>query len=116
VLAAFGLTLSACFTFPVAAFVAIVLLLLAMVGNSVVRVASEEDSRNMLHRMGVMVSRAVHFATSQAMLVEPVGSLTRGERIESRAVAESVIWNGMALPLVFAVAGGWVLRRREMGG
>lgn len=116
VLAAFGLTLSACFTFPVAAFVAIVLLLLAMVGTSVVRVASEEDSRNMLHRMGVRVSRAVHFATSRAMREEPLGALTRGERIESRAVAESVIWNGMALPLVFAVAGGWVLRRREMGG
>ena len=114
-LAAFGLTLSACFTFPVAAFVATVLLLLAMVGNSVVRVASEEDSQNFLHKAGVRVSRAVHFATSRAMRSEPLGPLTRGERVETRVVAESALWNGMALPMIFAVAGSWILRRRELG-
>ncbi len=113
-LAAFGLTLSACFTLPVAAFAATVLLMLAVVGNSVVQVATEEDSRFVFHRVGVWVSRGVHIATSQAMRAEPLTALTRGERIASRAVAESVIWNGMVLPLIFAAAGCWVLRRREL--
>lgn len=114
-LAAFGLTLSACFSYPVAAFVATVMLVLTMVGNSVARVASEDDSQNFMHKAGVRISRAVQFATSRAMRAEPLASLTRGERIESRVVAESMLWNGVALPLVFAVMGGWILRRRELG-
>ncbi|MDD4102026.1 MAG: hypothetical protein PHU80_05270 [Kiritimatiellae bacterium] len=113
-LAAFGLTLSACFTFPVAAFAATVLLLLAVVGNSVVQVASADDSRNVFHRVGVWVSRGVHVVTSRAMRAEPLTALTHGERIASRSVEEGLLWNGLALPLIFAAAGAWILRRREL--
>lgn len=113
-LAAFGLALSACFSLPVAAFVATALLVLTMVGNSVVQVVSEEDERELKNRVGIWVSRGVHEVSARAMEAEPLVSLTRGERIEDRLLAASVMWNGVLVPLFFAAAGSWVLRRREL--
>lgn len=113
-LAAFGLTLSACFSLPVAAFVATVLLVLAMVGNSVVKVVSEEDEKALKNRVGIWVSRGVHEVSRRAMQADPLGAVTRGERVEDRLLAASLVWNGLLVPLVFAAAGSWVLRRREL--
>jgi hypothetical protein len=113
-LAGFGLTLSACFSLPVAAFVATVLLMLTMVGNSVVEVVSEEDSELWRNRIGIWVSRGVHEATRHAMQVEPLTALTRGERIEVAVLGASLAWNALWLPLLFAAAGCAVLRRREL--
>ncbi len=113
-LAAFGLTLSACFSLPVAAFVATVLLVLTMVGNSVVQVVTEEDEALWRNRIGIWVSRGVHGASSQAMSVEPLKALTNGERIEVGVLGASLAWNVAWLPLLLAVAGCAVLRRREL--
>ena len=113
-LAAFGLSLSACFSLPVAAFVATVLLMLTMIGNSVVEVVSEEDAAQWQNRAGIWVSRGVHEASRHAMQVEPLTALTRGERIEGGVLGASVAWNGVLLPALFACAGCWVLRRREL--
>ena len=113
-LAAFGLTLSACFSLPVAAFVATVLLVLTMVGNSVVDVVSEEDEALWQNRIGIWVSRGVHEASRHAMQIEPLTALTRGERIEAGALGTSLAWNLVLLPMLFALAGGAVLKRREL--
>ncbi len=113
-LAAFGLTLSVCFSLPVAAFVATVLLVLTMVGNSVVQVVSEEDAQKWSNRAGVLVSRTVHGATRRALQAEPLAALTNGERLDAGMLRVSLGWNALLLPLLLAAAGCAVLRRREL--
>jgi hypothetical protein len=113
-LAAFGLTLSVCFSLPVAAFVATVLLVLTMVGNSVVQVVSEEEAREWGNRIGVWVSRGVHEVSRHAMQAEPLTALTRGERLDASLLRSSLAWNALLIPLLFAGAGCFVLRRREL--
>ncbi len=113
-LAAFGLTLSACFSLPVAAFTATVLLALTMVGNSVVQIATEEDEKKWSNRIGIVVSRGVHEVSRHAMQIEPLTALTRGERLEGRELSVVALWNAGLLPLLFAGVGCWVLRRREL--
>ena len=113
-LAAFGLTLSICFSLPVAAFVATVLLVLTMVGNSVVQVVSEEDAKKWSNRAGMLVSRTVHGATRHALKAEPLAALTNGERLEADMLRASLVWNALLLPLLLAAAGCAVLRRREL--
>ena len=113
-LAAFGLTLSVCFSLPVAAFVATVLLVLTMVGNTVVEVVSEEDAQKWVNRIGVLVSRGVHEVSRHALQAEPLTALTRGERLDAALLRSSLIWNAALIPLMFAAAGCFVLRRREL--
>ena len=113
-LAAFGLTLSACFTLPVAAFVATVLLALTLVGNSVVRVVAQEDEKVWWNRPGIWVSRAVYEMTRHAMKDAPLTAVTRGERIGGAVLLMAVVWNGVLVPGVFALLGCGVLRRREL--
>lgn len=113
-LGAFGLTLSACLTLPVAAFVATVLLALTMVGNAVVKVVAEEDEKVWWNRPGIVVSRVVYEVTRHAMKDEPLTALTRGERIDGSALATSLGWNVGLVPAVFAALGCLALRRREL--
>ena len=113
-LAAFGLTLSVCFSLPVAAFVATVLLVLTMVGNSVVQVVSEEDARRWSNRIGVLVSRGIHEVSRHALQAEPLTALTRGERLDATLLRTSFMWNALLIPALFAGLGCFVLRRREL--
>ncbi len=113
-LAALGLALSACFSLPVAAFTATVLLVLTLVGNAVVRVVSAEDEKSWPNRAGIAVSRAVHRVSAQALKVQPLTSLTRGERIEGGDLLASLAWNGVGAPLLFLCLGCAVLTRREL--
>jgi hypothetical protein len=113
-LAAFGLALSACFSLPVAAFVATVLLVLSLVSNSVVAVTTEEDSKVWWNRAGIWVSRGMHEVTRHTMKGEPLKALSRGERIEGRLLAEACLWNVALLPLVLAALGCAALRSREL--
>lgn len=113
-LAAFGLTLSACFSLPVAAFVATVLLALTLIGNSVVQVVSEEDEKLWRNRVGIWVSRGVYGATRHALQAEPLRALTRGERIDAEVLGSSIAWNVLLIPAFLAGAGCWVLKRREL--
>ena len=113
-LAGFGLTLSACFSLPVAAFVATLLLVLTLVGNSVVQVVSEDDEKEWGNRVGIWISRGVSAATRPSTRAEPLTALTRGERLEGDVLGRAALWNVVWLPALFAVAGCWVLRRREL--
>jgi hypothetical protein len=113
-LAAFGLTLSVCFSLPVAAFVATVLLVLTLVGNSVVQVVSEEDAQKWSNRGGIWISRGVHEASRRALQAEPLTALTRGERLDAALLKTSLAWNALLIPLLLAGAGCVVLKRREL--
>lgn len=113
-LAAFGLTLSACFTFPVAAFVATVLLVLTLVGNAVVKVVAQEDEKVWWNKPGIWVSRVVYGVTLHAMKDEPLTAVTRGERIDGAALRSAVVWNAVGVPCLFALFGCGILKRREL--
>lgn len=112
-LAAFGLTLSACFSLPVAAFVATLTLVLTLLGHAVVRTVSVEEEQAWRNRVGIWVSRGISSITSRAVQAEPLTSLTRGERIESDRIGETLIWNALLLPLGLAGMGVLMLRHRE---
>jgi len=113
-LAAFGLTLSACFSMPVAVFTATLLLMLTLVGNSVVREVSKEDEREWQNKAGILVSRTVYRISSRALKAEPLLALSHGERIDDELLGASLAWNAVMAPLFFIVIGGVVLRRREL--
>lgn len=115
-LAAFGLTLSAGFSLPVAMFTASVLLTLVMVGNSVVEVTSQEDEAEWTNRPGIWVSRGVTALTQHAMRDDPLESITRGERIEATALHTALLWNALLSPALLALLALHILRRRELAG
>ncbi len=113
-LAALGLTLSVCFSPPVAAFCATVLLVLALVSGTVVGAVRETGEEGAWMRVGLRIARLVHDVAGQATREEPLESLTRGELIEGRALLAVWLWNGALAPVVLAVFGCGVLRRREL--
>jgi len=113
-LAAFGLTLSAGFSLPVAVFTATVLLMLVMVGNSVVKVISQEDEDVWMNRPGIWISRGVSAMTQHAMRDGPLEAVTRRERVEPNAVSTALLWNTVLTPALLALLGAHILRNREL--
>jgi hypothetical protein len=113
-LAAFGLTLSACFSLPVAVFVSTILLLLVMVGTSVTEVVSAEDEKEWLKKPGIVVSRGVTAIVQHALRIDPLEAVVKGERIEGHAVRQSLLWNCLWVPACFTILGILILRRREL--
>ena len=110
---ALGLTLSACLSFPVAAFTATLLLLLCMLGNSVVSVIAEEDKADWKNKPGIWVSQAIHYATVHAFRESPLTAVTRNERIDTRRMLSAASWDLVLMPLYLAALGCVVLTRRE---
>ncbi|MDD2599418.1 MAG: hypothetical protein PHO37_09350 [Kiritimatiellae bacterium] len=113
-LAAFGLTLSAVFSFPVAAFAATVVLALIMIGGGVLPLVSKEDEKKWENRMGVAVLRAMQSTTRHISEAKPLRSVVRGELIAQRNILISVFWNMGVLPLALAILACAALRRREL--
>ena len=113
-LSAFGLTLSACFSLPVAAFSATVLLMLCIVGNNVVEIVAEEDEAEWKNKPGIWISRTVHTLTREAIEVAPLTSISRGEKIGGEVLLSACGWNLLALPLLFGLLTHLVLSRREL--
>lgn len=113
-LAAFGLTLSACFSLPVAVFSSTILLLLVMIGTSVTEVVSVEEEKEWLKKPGILVSRGVSAIAHHALRIDPLESVINGERIEDQAVGEALAWNVLLSPACFAFLGILILRRREL--
>ena len=114
VLAAFGLMLSACFSFPVASFAATVVLALVMIGGGVLPMVSKEDEQVLSTRVGVQILRSVRYVTRYATGSSPLTSVVRGERIERSAMLVSAFWNMGLMPLALALLACGVLRRREL--
>jgi hypothetical protein len=112
-LAAFGLTLSACFSLPVAVFTSTILVLLVMIGTSVTATVSVEDENEWLKRPGIIVSRGVSTVAHHALRLDPLDALVKGERIEKQALGEALLWNSLLTPACFALLGILILKRRE---
>lgn len=113
-LAAFGLTLSACFSLPVAAFSSTILLLLVMIGTSVTEVVSQEDEKDWLKKPGIVVSRTVSAVAQHAIRIDPLEAVVNGERIAPGPFMDALLWNLLIAPFGFAVCGILILRRREL--
>jgi len=114
VLAAFGLSLSAVFSFSVAAFAATVVLALLMIGRGVLPLISKEDEKQWQNRVGVIVLRSVQYTTKHSSEISPLHSVARGERINDRKLLIAVLWNMGLLPLCLGLFASAVLRRREL--
>jgi len=113
-LAAFGLTLSACFSLPVAIFTSTMLMLLVMVGTSVTEVVSQEDEKEWLQRPGIIVSRVVSNVAQHAIRMDPLDAVINGERIENKPFMDALLWNLLVAPLFFGLCGILIFRRREL--
>ncbi|MFO7935989.1 MAG: hypothetical protein R6V06_00025 [Kiritimatiellia bacterium] len=114
VLAAFGLALSACFSFPVASFAATAVLALVMMAGGVLPMVSKEDEKVWSTRVGVKVLRSVRYVTKHAVGASPLTSVARGERIRRDTMLITAFWSLGLMPLVMAVLACAVLRRREV--
>lgn len=115
-LAAFGLSLSAIFSFPVAAFAATVVLALIMIGGGVLPLVTKEDEKRWENRVGVAVLRAMKNTTQHISEINPLRAVVRGELIDKRSILVSVFWNMGLLPLAMAILACAALRHRELAG
>lgn len=113
-LAALGLTMGCCFSFPVAAFGAIAAMLLALVSASLARDPPVPDADEGLHAHSSRVLvLSVGAAVQPLLALEPFNRLTTGERIGWHDVVRAVVIAGLAGPAMLAVVGALALRRRE---
>ncbi|MEI6211515.1 MAG: hypothetical protein WCR06_07800 [bacterium] len=117
-LAALGLTLGACFSFPVAAFVATASLLAVLVtaGNvpDVQQLVAPGEQPGFMDRVAYAVSRSVDQATKPLLQPEPLAHAVAGERVPGSDLWRMLFWGGLVYPLWLAWVAGWALRRREM--
>lgn len=119
-LAALGLTLGACFSFPVAAFAATACLLVVLVatGNASDDLLQDTIAAGgrpgLMDRVSFAVVRGIDAATRPLLQPEPLSQAVAGERVPGSELGRMLCWGGLAYPLLLALVAGRVLRRREM--
>ena len=126
-LAAIGVACGAMFSFPVAAFTASALVLIAIVGRSDLveegveaghshdGAAREETAfDHALDAFSRSMSSAVAAALMPMCEVEALDRLGDGIAISPRAALKSALYTGLLLPLGFGVLAALALRRREL--
>jgi ABC-type transport system involved in multi-copper enzyme maturation permease subunit len=114
VLGAFGLALSACFSFPVASFAATVVMALIMISTGVLPMVSREDEQQLGNLIGIKVLRATRYVTRHLSDYDPLLSVVRGERISRKVLLACTFWNMGLMPLMLAILACSALRRREL--
>lgn len=117
-LAALGLTLGACFSFPVAAFVATAWLLVVLVtaGNvpDTLQMVTADERPGLMDRMAYAVARGVDMATKPLLQPEPLAHAVAGERVPGKELWRVLLWGGLVYPVLLALVAALVLRRREL--
>jgi len=119
-LAALGLTLGACFSFPVAAFAATALLLtvLAATGSSPEILPVDPSAGNsrpgLPERVSYRVVRSIDFITRPLLQPEPLAQAVAGERVPTGELTRLLLWGGGLYPLGLALLAATALRRREL--
>ena len=119
-LAALGLTFSACFSFPVAAFSASALLVVVLVSTGGIaedEAAMEDDSHattTLMERISMVVVSSADLITAPMLNPEPLAQAAAGERVPDAELGRLVVWGGIVYPLILALLAAGVLRRREM--
>ncbi len=114
VLSAFGLTLSACFSFPVASFAASVMLALIMISGGILPMVTKEDEKKIAGRIGITVLRSTRYVTRHMTGDSPLRSVVQGECVRGEIMLAGTLWNLGLMPLALAVLACAVLRRREL--
>ena len=126
-LAAIGVTCGTMFSFPVATFAATALVFIGIVGHSdlfeegMELAHSHEEAggeksvftKGMEH-FSAALSTGVTFVTESFNDTEAIDRLGDGMAIEPKAVAKSVVYTGLVLPLLFGLLAALALRRREL--
>jgi len=113
-LAALGVTLGCAFSFPVAAFCAVALLMFARVSMALARDPPVAEPTDTLWARGSrMLVVGVIAALEPVMAQEPFTRLASGERIDWKESAQALAVAGLAGPAILAVIGACALRRRE---
>ena len=118
-LAALGLTLGACFSFPVAAFTATALLLVVLVaaGNvpdSLQEAFPAEAHPGVTEQISFAITRSVDALTRPLLQPEPLSRAVAGERVPAAELWRMLLWGGLVYPLVLSLIADRALRRREM--
>jgi len=112
-LAALGLTLGACFSFPVAAFIATVLTLVVVVSDDVL---DETDPCHVafVDRISAAVVHGAQSATKPLLAPEPLSQTVEGERVPTPELQRMLLWGFVIYPALLAWIACVVLRRREL--
>ena len=118
-LAALGLTLGACFSFPVAAFTATALLLVVLVTagtsqDTLQDIVAMGGRPGLMERVSFGVVRGMDVLTEPLLQPEPLSRVVAGERVPNAELWRVLFWGGLAYPLALALIASRVLRRREM--
>jgi hypothetical protein len=119
-LAALGLTLGACFSFPVASFVATALLVAVLAVPQDARdllppmLLSGEARTGVIQRVSLDLNRGLFAVIHPLVQPEPLEHLVAGERVPTAELVRMWCWGGVLYPLVLALLAGGVLRRREL--
>lgn len=125
-LAAIGVACGAMFSFPVAAFSATALVLIAVVGRSdfVEEVVGADHSHGGAVRETVLDHALDAFSKAMSSVVattlkpmsdvEALDRLGDGIAISPRAVCKSALYTGLLLPLAFGALAALALKRREL--
>lgn len=118
-LAALGLTLGACFSFPVAAFIASALLIVVLASTG--EVTADEDTpegadatSTMMTRISKVIVNSVARITLPVLEPEPLAQAAAGERVPTAELVRLVAWGGLGYPLALALLAAGVLRKREL--
>lgn len=126
-LAAIGVTCGTMFSFPVATFAATALVFIGIVGRSDLfeegmELAHSHDEAvgeksvftKGMEQFSAALSTGVTFTTESFSDTEAIDRLGDGMAIEAKAVAKSVFYTGIILPLLFGLLAALALRRREL--
>ncbi|NLB59922.1 MAG: ABC transporter permease [Lentisphaerae bacterium] len=119
---ALGLTAGAAFSTPVAVFVSMALLIISAVSRWLQQVASFADAESRLDWMvalGEQTLRAAYLALELILPPlqrwDPHAFLAEGLFLSGALTAQAWLVLGGLYPALLALAGAWLLRRRELG-
>ncbi len=115
-LAACGLALGSCFSFPVASFAAAALVILALLGSGAADgPVQAEESATFMERAGHRIIRGTSAATRPLLTAAPISRLTRREEIPVRSLVIPLCIGFVAWPALLALLSAVSLTRRENG-
>ena len=109
----FGLLLGAGLSRPVALFVAFVTLLVGEMSPSVVEQYPDELETKLSDRIGLVITRFAASVTRPLSADSPLEALAKDECIEPSRIGGMLVFDLVAIPLLFALAGAFVLPRKQ---
>ena len=110
---AFGLFLGATLSRPVALFVAFVVLVVSEMSPSVVEQYPDELEENRIDRIGLVITRFAASVTRPLTTDSPLEALATDECVEPSRVVRQAGANLVAIPVLLALLGAFLLPRKQ---